>query len=92
MSTLLRLLTWQMEEAKIAKALQTTVGCIMREPALCSSVLLLTVKLLLGTMKPLGLVRMEPWTLSFPLMLNTRGRRALPSGVGPHPAWSIELL
>ena len=31
MSTVVRLLTWQMEEAKIAKALQTLIGCVTRD-------------------------------------------------------------
>ena len=80
------MLTWQMEEAKIAKALQTITWCVTRQIALCDSFLLLTVKLFSGTMKPVGLLRTEWWTLNFPLMLKTKGRRALPSGVGLHPA------
>ena len=50
------------------------------------TVRLLAVKLFLGTMRPLGLLRIELWRLSFPSMLKTRGRRAFPSGVGLHPA------
>lgn len=64
--------------------------CPQQRGSLCNSygqtVRLLTVKLFLGTMRPLGLLRIELWRLSSPLMLNTRGSRASPSGVGLHPA------
>ena len=52
----------------------------------------LTVKLFLGVMWPLGLLLMELWSCSFPLMLKVRGRRASPSGVGFHPAEAGGLL
>ena len=64
--------------------------CPQQQGCLCTpflqTIMLLTVKLFLGVMGPLGLLLMELWSCNFPLMLNTRGRRALPSGVGLHPA------
>ena len=63
--------------------------CPHKRGGLCNSfmhiVRRLTVKLSLGTMRPLGL-RIELWRLNSLSILKTRGRRSLPSGVGLHPA------